>query len=200
MLGCVGLGTLLFRLKVVNALTSRKIIHIAVSHWWLVALPFFSNAWAAMVVPFSFIVINLLALKLKFFTAMDDPSRPHNFGTVYFPISLTILAGLCWGDVLPLWIGGAAILVLGWSDGLAAIVGRATHFGEFQLWGRTKSVAGILTMFAASSIILALYGVPLILAFVIALLVSLVELITPLGLDNISVPLATAVLLKTLTI
>lgn len=195
MLGGIGLGTLLLKLRVVQPLTSRKIIHIAVSHWWLVAIPFFDSVWAALVTPVAFIAINYAALKLKFFTAMDDPSRPHNFGTVYFPISLSILVALCWGGVLPYTVGGAAMLVLGWSDGLAAIIGRATRFGEFKLFGRPKSVAGILTMLAASVVVLLLFNVSIATVVWLAPLVTLVELFTPLGLDNLTVPATVALVL-----
>jgi hypothetical protein len=54
--------------------------------------------------------------------------------------------------VLPLAVGGTAVLVLGWSDGLAAVVGRAAHVGEFQIWGRTESLAGIGTRYSGVSV------------------------------------------------
>jgi len=195
MLGCIGLGTLCLKLKLVQPLTSRKIIHIGVSHWWLIAMVFFTNIWAALVVPVAFIFINIAALKMKFFTAMDDPSRPHNFGTVYFPISLSILTALCWGGVLPIAVGGAAMLVLGWSDGLAAVVGRATHVGEFQVWGRTKSLAGIGTMLLTSVAVLLAFNVSPVVILWLAPLVTVVELFTPLGLDNLTVPATVALAL-----
>ena len=199
MLGWIGLGTLCLKLKLIQPLTSRKIIHIGVSHWWLVAIVFFTNVWAALVVPVTFIFINAAALKMKFFTAMDDPSRSHNFGTVYFPISLTILTALCWGGVLPIAVGGAAILVLGWSDGLAAIVGRTMHIGEFQIWGRTKSIPGIITMLLSSIAVLLAFNISIFTVAWLAPLVTLVELFTPLGFDNLSVPMVVAVALGVLS-
>jgi phytol kinase len=74
--------------------------------------------------PASFIVINALALRFRLLPAMDERADRRNLGTVYFPISLLVLVNLCWRGVMPVWVGGVAVLVLGWGDGLAALVGE----------------------------------------------------------------------------
>ncbi len=87
------------------------------------------------------------------------------------------------------------MLVLGWSDGLAAVVGRATHVGEFQVWGRTKSLAGIGTMLLTSVAVLLAFNVSPVVILWLAPLVTVVELFTPLGLDNLTVPATVALAL-----
>lgn len=138
MFGSIGLSTILLKLKLVGPMAGRKIVHIAVSHWWIIAMIFFHSTLAACIIPAAFILINALAPHLNFFKAMDGDNRLRNLGTVYFPISLLALVFLCWSGFLPIWVGGAAILVLGWSDGLAALVGQKTRLGEFKVYGHIK--------------------------------------------------------------
>ena len=42
---------------------SRKFIHIMLGNWWLIAMYFFTNVWAAMFVPITFVIINYISYK-----------------------------------------------------------------------------------------------------------------------------------------
>jgi phytol kinase len=203
MFGAIGFSTILLRHNIARAMTGRKIIHIIVSHWWIIAMIFFNNIWMACIIPFSFIIINALALKFNFFKAMDGDNRLRNLGTVYFPIALLGLVYVCWSGLLPIWVGGMAILVLGWSDGLAALIGQKTHFGEFKIYGHIKSAAGILTMFVTSFIVALVFIVlfsahfktfiPAVGAsFIVAIVATIAELFAPFGMDNLTVTAAVA--------
>jgi phytol kinase len=203
MFGAIGFSTVLLKYKLAGVVAGRKIIHIVVSHWWIIAMIFFNNVWLACVIPATFIIINALAIKFAFFKAMDGDNRLRNLGTVYFPISLLALVYVCWSGLLPIWVGGMAILILGWSDGLAALVGQKARWHEFKIYGHTKSAAGVLTMFAAAFVVgivfmsifasgafLAMLGV----SAVIASIATAVELFTPFGMDNLTVPATVAIL------
>ena len=203
--GFIGGATLLMRRKSFRAPAARKIIHIGVAHWWLIAMATMSDPWVASVGPATFIVINALALRFRFLPAMDAGADRRNLGTVYFPISLLVLVNLCWRGVMPPWVGGIAVLVLGWGDGLAALVGEGNGAPGVRIWGGRKSAAGTLLMFAASfavTLVFTLifntrYGalLPAIgVSTVIAAAATVVELFTPLGIDNLTVPLAVAAL------
>lgn len=203
--GFIGAATLLMRRKSFRAPAARKIIHIGVAHWWLIAMATMSDPWVASVGPATFIMINALALRFRFLPAMDAGADRRNLGTVYFPISLLVLVNLCWRGVMPPWVGGIAVLVLGWGDGLAALVGEGNGAPGVRIWGGRKSAAGTLLMFAASfAVTLAFtlifntrYGalLPAIgVSTVIAAVATVVELFTPLGIDNLTVPLAVAAL------
>ena len=82
------------------------------------------------------------------------------------------------------------------ADGLAGLIGRATHTPYWQIWGQTKSTAGTLTMAAVSLSVLALLawmapespGLAGLLA--ISLLATGLEQLSPWGIDNLTVPLA----------
>ena len=124
--GFIGAATALMRKDILRAAAARKVIHIGVAHWWLIAMALMDDPWVASVGPASFIIINALALRLKLLPAMDEGADRRNLGTISFPISLLVLVNLCWRGVMPVWVGGIAVLVLGWGDGLAALVGEAS--------------------------------------------------------------------------
>jgi phytol kinase len=203
--GFIGAATLLMRRNILGAASARKVIHIGVAHWWLIAMALMDDPWVASVGPASFIAINALALRLKLLPAMDQGADRRNLGTIYFPISLLVLVNLCWRGVMPVWVGGVAVLVLGWGDGLAALAGEGNGAPGFRIWGGRKSAAGTLLMFSASfalTLVFTLlfntrYG-PLVPAIgvstIVAAAATLVELFTPFGIDNITVPLAVAAL------
>jgi phytol kinase len=203
--GFIGASTLLMRRDILRPTAARKVIHIGVAHWWLIAMALMNDPWVASAGPASFIVINALALRYRLLPAMDEGADRSNLGTVYFPVSLLVLVNLCWRGVMPAWVGGIAVLVLGWGDGLAALVGEGNGAPGVRIWGGRKSAAGTILMFGASFAVtlvftlifnarhgelLAAIGV----STIVAAAATVVELFTPLGLDNLTVPLAVAAL------
>ena len=207
--GLIGLASLLLRRRVLGPGVTRKIIHIGVAHWWLIAMATMNDPWVASVGPASFIVINTLALRRRRLPAMEGETERRNLGTIWFPVSLLALVNLCWRGVMPVWVGGIGMLVLGWGDGLAALAGEGNGAPGVRLWGGRKSAGGSIVMFAASFVVALVftlacnsrYGtlLPAIgVATVTAAAATAVELLTPWGLDNLSVPLAVAVLYSVL--
>jgi len=87
---------------------------------------------------------------------------------------------------------------MGYGDGLAAVVGKAFPRKPYRIFGAGKSLTGNLTMLVVSFAVLALLlvwqGIVPVLpvALGLSLLATLVEAVTPLGLDNLTVPLASA--------
>jgi phytol kinase len=203
--GLIGIATLLMRRGLMDAHATRKVIHIGVAHWWLIAMALFDDPWVASIGPLSFIIINGIDIRLRLMRAMEEGADRRNWGTVWFPLSLLILVNLCWRGVMPAWVGGIGILVLGWGDGLAALVGEASGGRGMRVWGARKSLAGTSVMFAASFAVTlvftllfnARFGVLLPaagVAAIVAAAATAVEVLTPLGLDNMTVPLATSLL------
>ena len=225
--GFIGIATILMRRGVLAPSVTRKVIHIGVAHWWLIAMALMDDPWVASVGPASFIVINALAIRFVFCRPWTR-GRMRATGEPYtFPVSLLVLVNLCWRGVIPVWVGGLAVLVLGWGDGLAAIVGerRGKALRRDEIRGaprrkihgvprrgridgipwRGKTVAGTAAMFGASfavSLCFTLvfnsrFGAPaaaLAVSALTAAAATIVEVLTPLGIDNITVPLATALL------
>jgi len=190
----IGISTFLQKKNILGDEGARKFIHIGVSNWWILAMIFFAGEdalWYAIVPPITFIGLNYLSYRQNIFKAMERGGS-GNLGTVYFPISLFILVIVSFGILNQPYIGGLGILILGYGDGFAAVIGK--KFGKHKLlFG--KSVEGSLAMFVASfvvsMILLSIEGVSLWIpiAFIIALISTAIELFTPKGLDNLSVPL-----------
>ena len=197
----IGISTALQKFKLVGDEGARKFIHIGVSNWWILAMLFFNgeNAiWYAIVPPITFILLNYYSYKTNLIKSMER-SGNGNLGTVYFPISLLILVIFTFGIINKPEIGAIGILVLGYGDGLAAVIGKA--YGKRKLVNN-KSLEGSLTMLFASLIVVVLvllltgYGLvtALLIAVVISIASTLIELYTPKGLDNLSVPLFSSLL------
>ena len=199
----LGVATLLMKRFRLKQSISRKIVHIGVSHWWFIALFGIDDLVVALIGPLVFILLNSVSYRTQLIKAMENGRNTSNLGTVYFPISLTVLVALCWSGTIPFAAGTIAILILGWGDGLAALVGESFGRRRFRVPGGIKSLEGTLTMAAVSLLVPAavfLFAgispaaglLPAVLA--ISLTATLVETVTPWGIDNLSVPLLTALL------
>lgn len=188
----IGISTVLQKTGVLKDEGARKFIHIGVSNWWILAMIFFDNVWLASIAPVTFIGLNYISYKMNLIKAMER-SGNGNLGTVYFPISLLILVLFTFAINQP-FIGALGILILGYGDGLAAVVGK--KYGKVQL-RNGKSLEGTFTMFVSSFVVaLVLFTIytPSVfyLAIPVAIIATVIELYTPKGLDNLSVPLGTS--------
>ncbi len=203
--GVIGIATLLMRRGILRPSTTRKVVHIGVAHWWLIAMLTMDDPWVASIGPASFVVINALALRFRLLPAMDEGTAQTNWGTVYFPLVLLVLVNLCWRGVIPIWVGGVASLVLGWGDGLASVFGESSRGVRIPIWDGKKSVAGTAAMLVASFTVVLVFtllfnarrAAPLSAlgaAAAVATAATAVELVTPLGLDNLTVPLVVTAL------
>lgn len=177
---------------------SRKTVHILVCNWWFLAMYFFEQPVWAAIVPASFVVINTLSYRYQIIQVMERGEGKEDLGTVYYAVSLLILSLLTFGAGKNPLVGAAGILIMGYGDGLAAVIGKAFPWGSYRVFSSRKSLTGNLTMFVVSAAVLALLitwqGASPILpaALGLALVATLVEAVTPFGLDNLTVPLASA--------
>lgn len=194
----IGLTSLLKNKNILSMEGSRKLIHIGVSNWWIFAMIFFDNNISAAVVPGLFVIINYISFKKQIFNAMERDGSKKDLGTVYYALSLLILSLLTFKNRDLSYIGALGIFIMGYGDGFAAIIG--TNFGKHKLkiFGNEKSLEGSLAMFifsfVACMIILHIYNPIniLLISFILALMSTVLELISPLGLDNLTVPLGSS--------
>lgn len=177
---------------------SRKAVHILVCNWWLLAMVFFDSPIWAAVVPACFVVLNYLSYRFQLFSSMERGAGKGDLGTVYYAISLLLLALITFGPLNNPVVGGVGILIMGYGDGLAAVVGTRWPKVPYKLLGSEKTLSGSLTMLMASFlvtlILLAATGQDQVLvpAITLAVLATVLEAATPLGLDNLTVPLISA--------
>ncbi len=201
-LSVVAIGVLLSLSKMLSSESSRKFIHIGVSNWWFILITYFDSLSYALIGPLTFIVLNTIVVYTNLATLVGISEERRNMGLIYYPISLTILVILGFNGIFPLWACGIGIIVMGYGDGLAAVIGG--RWGKRRIWGR-KTQLGTLVMALVTFIVLIFFSVWYNLKGVwsfpwwfslilIAATVALTEAYTPYGLDNISVPLVATLL------
>ena len=198
----LGLSQALLQARIVNSTVSRKLIHIGVSHWWFLATYFFDRWQFAIIVPVAFILLNLASYLFRLLPAMEHEVRTKNLGTVYYPIALLALVLLGWAGPLPLWIAGLGILVMGYGDGLASVIGEHLARRTFRIFGNSKSYLGTAVMFGASVAVVVVFmllyggdvagGRVLVAALATGAVATVIELLTPFGIDNLTVPILTS--------
>lgn len=150
----IGVAQALLASGRLSAASTRKVVHIGVAHWWIIAMLFIDDLAIALIGPVSFIIINAWSYRTHFFHAMEHAEPRRNLGTIYFPVALTLLVLLTWSGLFPRWYGLIAILTLGWGDGLASLLGESLGSRDgwirFRIAGGTKSLVGTAAMFFAS--------------------------------------------------
>lgn len=183
---------------------SRKFIHIMLSNWWIIAMVFFDNMWWAALLPAAFVIINYISLKKDVIKVMEreaDDENKDSLGTVYYAISLFVLALITFSPIVnnPL-VGLCGIIVMGYGDGLAAVIGKAVASPEFKIGSSKKTIAGCLTMFSVTLIVMAGFLKYMqadywwLKSIVIAGLMTMVEAVSIKGTDNLTVPMLTSLL------
>ncbi len=194
---------------------TRKVIHIGAGMWVWAILYFFEH-WYYGIIPFAtFIVLNYIFYRRQVFKQMD--AAESSPGTVYFAFSITLLFGLFWrtgGEVVDgAPIAAAAVMAMTWGDALAHLIGRRWGRRTYMLFGHTRSWEGTTAMaaFSFAAMFLTLWLLPgsalsptsrvlgaasaAIMAAFATLSATLMEGVSPLGLDNLSVPLVSALAL-----
>ena len=177
---------------------SRKVVHIGVCNWWIIVILFFNNMFLTCIVPGLFCIINFISYKKDIFKSMERDDK-KSLGTVYYAISclvLTLLSFLWFKNRL---YAGIGLFTMGYGDGLAALVGSKFKSKKFVIFGNEKTVLGSITMFIASFIAISILSMcfnqfSIICVLFISVIATLIEAISPYGLDNITVPILTSIL------
>ena len=173
---------------------TRKYIHIMLSNIWFISMAFFDNYIIAAILPMLFVIINSLSYKFNLIKIMEREDKKEGIGTVYYAISLTVLSLVTFYINKPI-LALPGILIMGYGDGLAAVIGQKVKSKSFNILGSTKSIAGSATMLIVSLIISILIfsfiGIEYLIlkAFLIAIIATILEAISVKGLDNITVPI-----------
>lgn len=176
----------------------RTFAHIMVSNWWIIASLMMKSYWVVMAAPFFFIIFNTLNLIFDWIPSLNSKIRANSLGTVYYAASVALLTQLYFFDPVLRVAGGLGILVMGYGDGFAAVIGQFFGKHKFTIFKGHKSYEGTLAMWLVSTIVVAGYlyvmtnSIDLTMVIVIPFLATLIEAISPNGLDNLFVPLITA--------
>lgn len=177
---------------------SRKFIHVLLSNVWIIYMLFIDSLVPACILPIAFVIINTLSYKFKLIKSMEREEN-DGFGTIYYAVSMLVVSIIAYvaGDPR---IGATGILIMGYGDGFAAIIGKKIKSKKYKIGKTTKSIAGSLTMFIISLfisfIVLKMIEVKYLIfdSFGIAVVATILEAISIKGFDNITVPVITTIL------
>ena len=207
--GVIALGELLRRAGKRPIDFTRKFIHIGVGMWVVGTVLLFETWYLALIPPATFVVINTISYLRGTFKAMETGEK-GNLGTISFPISFAAVMYYYWSQPV---LMVAAMMPLTWGDAMAAITGNRYGHYRYTVGGRTRSLEGSVAMFFWSWITtsLALFIMPylvgkplinwlvaLIYGGAVAVVCTLVEALTPWGIDNLTVPAAAVLILHLL--
>lgn len=189
----IALAFVLYRTIHLSSESVRKIIHIGVSNWVFILVWCFDDVRFAVVGPVAFIILNAIFVHSGAAGLLGMGDRRRDNGLVYFPFSLLVMTLLYYRGLIQAHDVIAATLVMGYGDGLAALVGSKIGRHRYSVLNASKSWEGTAVMLIVSIAVIAIFTpYPALKVLVMAVVATLFEALTPLGLDNITVPLFTA--------
>lgn len=190
----------LSRLTSIDGELTRKVVHIGTGNvillaWWL-NIP----AWIGITASIVAGCIALVSFFVPILPSIQSVGR-RSLGTFFYAISIGVLVGWFWPIEQPQY-AVIGILVMTWGDGMAAVIGQLFGKHPYQLLGSQKSWEGSLAMLlmsflVTSSVLLVSVdnnGLVWVTALLVAIIATTLETISKFGIDNITVPLASAFL------
>ena len=170
----------------------RKIIHIGTGPVILLAWLFDIPKNIAFLTALLITTTLGINYKYRLLPAIEDIER-KSFGTIAYGISITILLLLFW----PRYASSISIGVLSmaFGDGLAGLIGRSFNSPKWSILGQTKSIIGTLTMGITVALTTSIIsstnnlGINPLEIVVISLIATILEQISPWGIDNLTVPI-----------
>lgn len=178
----------------------RKIVHIGTGNvillaWWL-DIPAIVGITASIIAA----AVTLLSYRFPLLPGINSVGR-KSLGTFFYALSIGILVAYFWYIKQPQY-AVLGILVMAWGDGLAALIGQRFGKHQYSVFGGQKSWEGSLTMAIVTYCICCLILLSVEgniwqvwpISLVVAIVATGLETISFLGLDNLTVPLGSAVL------
>lgn len=185
----LAVGAILARLGA-NPVVVRKVVHMGVGNWWFLEMRYLTTFRLAVVCPIVFIVLNTLFV-LK---AGGESEEKRNYGLIYYPVSLLVLVILQFKAGLAPLACLTGVMVMAYGDSFAGIFGRLYGSLHFKGPFKEKTVLGTAMMFFVSLLVASVCLENLTAGALVAAVAAALELVTPLGLDNLSVPILSALL------
>lgn len=178
---------------------TRKVVHIGSGNvvllaWWLHI--------STKVIVSAAIIAAAIALASYFIPILPSINSVgrKSLGTLFYAISIGILAACFWQNHPEYTAIG--VLVMAWGDGMAAIIGQRWGKHIYRVLEINKSWEGSLAMAGASYLVILLILLTVkgnswqiwAISLVVSLAATGLEAVSQLGIDNLTVPLTSAVL------
>ena len=190
---CLVLAHFAYKLGMPKIYT-RKLVHVLVGFEWVILYFFHGATIHSLVVCLTFLAL-LFVVSRKNLMPMISSESDNSLGTVYYAVSMSIMAAVCL--ILPeLMIPfGMAAFCTSFGDGFAGIVGQSIKRKNPKVYGN-KTLFGTLANFAFSFVsaeaFVLIFDLNLTVwhSLAIAFVCVCFELLGVLGFDNILLPLA----------
>ena len=172
----------------------RKIIHIGIGPLIPIAQFLKIDQNSALVFTGFVSLTVLINYTYRIFPTIEDVER-KSYGTFFYCLSLFILIFLFWNKDPYALIAGFFIMTFG--DGLAGLLGKSFNSKNWTFFKQKKSLFGTMTMFLTSLIVVCSIGYAQqnsfnLNYFTIAFFATLLEQFSVLGIDNLIVPISSA--------
>ncbi|NRB07004.1 MAG: phosphatidate cytidylyltransferase [Richelia sp.] len=187
-----------------NSEIIRKIVHIGTGNVILIAWWFNIPANVGITAAICASAVTLLSYRLPIIPGINSVRR-QSLGTFFYSVSIGILIACFWHFNQPQY-AVLGIMVMTWGDGLAALIGQRFGKHKYKVLGAEKSWEGSLAMCLVSWIISLLILMAIqgnfwqtwLISATVALVATVLESFSFLGIDNLIVPLGSAALAFTL--
>ena len=178
----------------------RKFIHIATSFLIFPVIYGIIVPALSYVGPLFFVFFNAIASYGGMGRAIGLSDEKRHIGLVVYPLSVLFLVFLFNTGYMGAESAVSGVLIMGLGDGMAALVGTKWGKHKYKVFKvGVKSVEGTFSMFVASFLVVYfLSPCGVLVALFVALFSSLVENISPSGVDNATVPILSSLLLEVL--
>lgn len=183
----------------------RKIVHIGSGNVILLAWWFHIPAYVGISAAILAGLISVISYFVPILPGINSVGR-QSLGTFFYAVSIGILVGYFWYLHKPEY-AALGILIMTWGDGLAALIGQRFGKHKYYLFGANKSWEGSLTMTVVSYlvsiiILLATRGISWqiwLVSALVSIIATLLESVSFWGIDNLTVPIGSAILAYGLT-
>ena len=178
-----------------RAENSRKLIHVG-SCLIVCTMPFFIDKIGIMILSGLFIVLFVLSRNFGIFSSIHEVSR-KTIGEFSMAAGVGISAVVLLPSGIIAFVYG--MLILGFADTSANIIGSKWKIREFKIMSQSKSIGGTTAFFLCSIMIsyfTAYYvglDIKLEMLLIFCLILALIEAVHIFGLDNLSIPVISGI-------
>jgi phytol kinase len=179
---------------------TRSLVHVMSAILALGLPALFGSPWPVVVMAMAFAATMLVSERVGLLGAIHDVPR-RTLGAAMFPIGIAAAYALTGGHVPGYPI---AVLALGLGDPAAAVAGRRLAHRQAAIWGARRSLEGsavacLVSCVTTMAVLVVSGGVDRSLIVPVALAVgvsvSLAEATSPLGFDNVAIPVVAAIVM-----
>jgi len=188
------------KLKIKVEIT-RKFVHVGSGLLCLTFPYYIINSWLVLLLSINFLVLLIISKKFDFLKSINNVDR-KTYGSYLFPITIYVLYSISIAlDNLDFYF--LPLLVFAISDPIGALIGKKYPIKKYTLFKQQKSLGGALAFFVSTLIIsfgyfycfLFIDVYTFLMLLTLSCVATLTEGLSFKGSDNITVPLAVALVL-----